>query len=98
MRNGVAGNCRWCWRSCYRWPRAAEKENVGKGLREGKVAGFGWRLLNQTDYAASFYNRGCLKGIHGDTDGALADFDRAIQINPELRVTPHGKFTDQAII
>ena len=41
-------------------------------------------VLNQTDYSAAFYNRGCLKGIHGDTDGALADFDRAIRLNPEL--------------
>jgi len=41
-------------------------------------------VLNQIDYAGVFYNRGCWKGIHGDTDGALRDFDRAIQLNPEL--------------
>ncbi len=35
-------------------------------------------------YAVAFFNRGLVRQSQGDLDGALADFDRAIEITPDL--------------
>src|SRR6185436_1765049 len=42
-------------------------------------------------YAPSYNNRGLAKQAKGDLDGAIADFNRAIELDPKLAISYHNR-------
>jgi tetratricopeptide (TPR) repeat protein len=74
LGNGVA-------HSCYRFAEFGGNPTDG-------IATCGFALeqtpLSVKDRAATFINRGILRGRRSETEGALADYDRGIALNPGL--------------
>ena len=67
--------------SCY---RAAEfNTDPDAGIASCTTA-LKEQALTQTDRAATYVNRGILRARNGDADGALADYDNGLRINPQL--------------
>jgi tetratricopeptide (TPR) repeat protein len=52
------------------------------GMRGGGASGFVHSYWDITQNAVSYFDRGLAKQKKGDLDGAMADYDQAIKLNP----------------
>ena len=52
---------------------------------ESSIEAFTKQIENNPDAALAYSNRASLKFLKKDVQGAIADFDKAIQINPSLQ-------------
>ena len=52
---------------------------------ESSIEAFTQQIENNPDAALAYSNRASLKFLKKDVQGAIADFDKAIQINPSLQ-------------
>jgi len=55
---------------------------VRKGAFDRAIDDFGLAIAFDPGLAGAWYNRAAARYLKGDLDGALADFNRALQINP----------------
>ena len=49
------------------------------------MADYSWAIALKSDYADAYTNRGNAKSELEDYEGTIADYDRAIELNPALK-------------
>jgi len=67
--------------SCY---QEAKSRRSGRNAIEICDLALKNGILKRTDIASTYVNRGIVRSLSGDQEGAIADYNQALKINPEL--------------